>query len=490
MQPVAANPLLEWVGRYGPGAGELGPLLFVREVLGVEVDGWQEDTLRAFGRGERKISIVACHGPGKTALAAWLVLYMLLCRYPQKTVATAPSRPQLEDALVAEVMKWYNRLPESLKGLYEAKQNRLELKAAPDESFFSARTARAESPEAFQGVHSDHVLLIGDEASAIAEAIFKAGQGSMSDAHATTLLLSNATRTSGYFYRSQNQNKSRWFTVKVAAKDSSRVSKEFVKEVADEWGEDSDEYRVRVLAEFPRQDLNTLIPVGLVQIARSLPYVPRPDAREVWGLDVARFGGDATALVRRSKLWVNPAIEQWTKRDLMYTANKVHALWKDTPSDQRPEDILIDDIGMGGGVTDRLQELGLPARGINVSSTESVDDRYRSLGAQLWFKCRDWLDTKLHGLPKSDCCGRPGIEACLHDKLAEELCIPRYGYTSSGRLHVESKDSIKKRGYRSPNLADALMLTFASEPATLLHGSGSDWSYDWSKPIHRDISHV
>lgn len=490
---MKSNPLADFVRKYGPQAGETGPERFVLEVLGVEkIDLWQERTLRAFARGERRISIRACPGPGKTALAAWLVLYMLLFRFPQKTVATAPTRPQLEGALVSEVFKWFGKLPDSLKSLYEPKANSIELIAAPHESYFEGRTARAETPEAFQGVHSDHVLLIADEASGIPEQIFKAGQGAMTKKEATTLLLSNPTRTSGYFYRSHNQNKDRWFTVHVAAKDSSRVGPEFIKEMADEWGEDSDEYRVRVLGEFPKQDLNTLIPVHLVEIARSLTPPTTLFLKENWGLDVARFGGDATALVRRNRLAVNPQIEQWHKKDLMYTVNRVHALWKDTPTDQRPDDILVDDIGMGGGVTDRLQELGLPARGINVQVTESVDDRYKSMGTQLWFKCKDWLETKLHGLPKLDCCGKPGIEACLHDKLAEELCIPRYGYTTGGRLHVESKDSMKKRGYKSPNLADALMLTFASEIATLLHGSGkdSDWNYSWSKPIHRQITHV
>lgn len=491
---MRTNPLVPLLKKYGPLAGEEGPLLFVREVLGVEViDGWQEDTLRAFGRGERRISIRACHGPGKTALAAWLVIYMLLFRYPQKTRATAPTRGQLEGALVAEVFKWFNRLPESLRDLYETKATSIELREAPHESWFEAMTARAETPEAFQGVHSDHVLLIADEASGVAEQVFKAGQGSMTAREATTLLLGNPTRTSGYFYRSHNQNKAKWFTVHIGAKDSSRVSDEFVREMADEWGEDSDEYRVRVLGEFPKQDLNTLIPVGLVEVARGLPYVELKNAREVWGLDVARFGDDATALVRRNRLHVHPDILQWTKRDLMYTANKVHALWKETPDNLKPDDILVDDIGMGGGVTDRLRELGLPARGINVQATESVDDRYKTLGTQLWFKCRDWLETKLHGLPKQSCCGKPGIEACLHDRLADELCVPRYGYTPAGKLHVESKDSMKKRGYKSPNLADALMLTFASEPASLLHGTesgNSSWNVPWDRPIKRNVSHV
>lgn len=485
------NALDEFLGRYGPAAGEEGPLRFVLEVLGVEVvDAWQERVLRAFGRGERRISIAACHGPGKTALAAWLVCYMLCCRFPQRTVATAPTRPQLEDALVAEVDIWFGQLPATLRGLFEVTKNRIELIAAPSESYFSARTARAETPEALQGIHSANVLLIADEASGIPEAIFKAGQGSMSGHSATTLLLSNATRTSGYFYRTHNQQKHRWFTAKVAAKDSTRVSPEFVREVAEMWGEDSDEYRVRVLAEFPRSDLNTLIPADFVESARKRDVQAPREATELWGLDVARFGDDANALVRRNRLMVLPDIQTWSSRDLMYTVNRVHNLWKDTAKHLRPEAILVDDIGMGGGVVDRLREMEVPAYGINVGETAAADEKYRNLKSELWFKCRAWFESKNHKLPMEKCCGQG--HGCVHDKLAEELLVPRYGYTSSGKLLVEPKDAIKKRGYKSPNLADALVLTFAREISQLLHGTGSGtgWGSNWHEAVHRNLSHV
>lgn len=463
-------------------------MLFEREVLGVKHDPWQEDGTRAFGRGERHISVRACHGPGKTAWAAWKVPYMLLCRFPQKTVATAPSAAQLKGALVPEVKMWFGRLPRPLQELFEIKAEGIYLKAAPESSYFEARTARAEAPEALQGIHSDHVLIIGDEASGIPEPIFVAGVGSMSGHNATTVLLSNPTRTSGFFHRTHHQNKADWYTIHVGAKDSPRVSPEFVEMVKRTWGEDSDEYLVRVLGEFPRSDLNSLISAGTVLACRQRDVVVPPDAKEIWGLDIARFGDDANALVRRNRLAVMPHIDTWAGRDLMQTTGKVKRIWDDTPPHRRPEEIMIDEVGMGSGVLDRLRELGLPVRGVNVSETASSSEEYRNVRTELAFKLNAWLESKNHKLPWEPCCGKG--HSCIHDLLADELVVPRYGYTSSGKYMLEPKDAMKSRGYKSPNLFDATVLTFASEPSTLLHGSQGGVGLKWNEPVRRGLSHV
>lgn len=486
----ARRTLEEFLERYGPAAGGDGPLLFVREVLGVErVEPWQEEALKAFGRGEKRMSVRSGNGVGKTAFASWCILYMLLFRYPQNTVATAPSKQQLEDALVVRVLEWFGRLPEPIRELYEVKKNRIELRSNPASSWFSARTAREETPEALKGVHSDHVLLVVDEASGVAEAIFTAGKGAMSSVHAQTMLLSNPHRTSGYFYRSHNQNKKNWYTIHVKPGESSRVDPAFRQGILDDgYDEQSDEYRVMWLGEFPKSDLNTLIPAEFVTSARTRDVTVPAGLKEVWGLDVARFGDDANALVRRTRISVSPLIEQWAGKDLMETAGRVKAKWDELPPHLRPEEILVDEIGLGAGVVDRLIELKLPVRGINVSEASSTSDKYRNLRTELWFKARDWLGSKNHKLPRCD----GGCSSdCLHERLAEELLVPRYGYTSTGKMLVEPKDSIKKRGYKSPNVADAMMLTFASEPTTLFHGGGaSAWASNWNDPVSRDLTHV
>ena len=160
---MSANPLLPFIERYGIHTKGDGPVLFAREVLGMDLDPWQERMLRAFGEGERGISIAACHGPGKTAGAAVAVVYSILFRFPLKAVATAPSRGQLEGALMKEVGKWVSKLPAPLQALLEVKSMSVVLKQAPALSSFEARTARPENPEALQGIHEDEARALAEK---------------------------------------------------------------------------------------------------------------------------------------------------------------------------------------------------------------------------------------------------------------------------------------------------------------------------------------
>jgi phage terminase large subunit len=483
------NAYLDFLTRYGSSAGEDGPVLFAQEVIGADLDPWQEDVLRAYGRAERRISIRACHGPGKTFIAAIAVWHQMLTRYPQKTVATAPSRGQLEDALFAEIISMYQKLPTLLQELFEVKQNRIELKSAPKDSFFSARTARAESPEALQGVHSEHVLLIADEASGVPEQIFEAAAGSMSGHAATTLLLGNPVRSSGFFFDTHHKLRDMWFTVHVGARDSSRVSDDFVLDIARRYGEESNAYRIRVLGEFPLADDDTVIPYGLVEGARNRDIVLRSNLREVWGVDIARGGSDRSSIVRRNGMAVLPDIEVWTGNDLMQSASRIKAKWDGIQPGERPEWILIDVIGLGAGVVDRCRELGLPVRGINVSESASLTERYANLRAELWFRGRDWLESKDHVLPR---CAGGCAKDCPHEVLASELVGPKYGYTSSGKILVESKADMKKRGLRSPDIADAFLLSLAVDVSGMIHGTRGSNAYgsNWSEPVRRNRATV
>lgn len=489
--PVRADVWESLDNRYGVHTGAEGPVLFATEVLGAKLDPWQEKFLRAFGAGARGISIAACHGPGKTAGASMAVVYALLFRYPLKAVATAPSRGQLEGALMKEVAKWVDKLPSPLKALIEVKSMSVELRAAPHRSSFEARTARPENPEALQGIHEDEgwVLILVDEASGVHEKIFESAGGSMSGANCQTILLSNPTRTSGFFFDTWHKKglAEKWIRIRVSHKDSERVKDEFVEDMAARYGRDSNAYRVRVLGLFPASDLDTIIPFDHVEAARNRDIEVPPFLRPVWGLDIARFGDDMTVLVPRNAVAVLPSIEGWSGKDLMQTAGRVKRRWDDTLPSFRPTEILTDDVGLGGGVTDRLGELGLPVRAINVSESAALNkDKYRNLRTELWFLMADWLRTADHVLPVCDgSC--PSREFCLHDRLAAELTTLKYDFTSTGKFLAESKKDLKKRGHDSPDVADALALTFAGEAVTLTYGSGESWQYGgWNTPISRD----
>jgi hypothetical protein len=458
------NPFIEFIKLY-----RNDPVKFVKEVLGVEPDEWQQDFLQAVASGERKISIRSGHGVGKSTTASWAMLWFLLTRYPVKVVVTAPTSAQLYDALFAELKRWVKELPQPVQDLLDVKQERIELKASATEAFISARTSRAEQPEALQGVHSDNVMLVADEASGVPEAVFEAAAGSMSGHNALTILLGNPVRSSGFFFDTHNRLKDEWWTRRVSCIDSTRVSKEYVDDMKSRYGEESNAFRIRVLGEFPRSDDDTIIPMDLLESAKHRDTRAYEDAPIVWGLDVARFGSDSSVLCKRQSNVVH-TLERWRNLDLMQLTGAVVSQYEACDHKSRPTEILVDSIGLGAGVVDRLRELNLPARGINVSESPAMGGTYLNLRAELWHKAKAWLE-------KRDC------KIPNNEDLIGELATVRYTFTSNGKIKIESKDDIRRRGLKSPDMADAFVLTFASDAATISWGKSSSWG----KPIKRLI---
>ena len=448
--------MIEFTQRYARS-----PTLFVREVLGVEPLDYQAEFLEAIASGERKISIRSGHGTGKSTAASWAMLWYFLMHYPNKVVVTAPTSSQLFDALFAEMKRWINELPDAFKEVLNVKSDRVEHTAAPSEMFISARTSRAETPEALAGVHSEHVMLIVDEASGVPEQVFEAAAGSMSGHNATTIMLSNPTRSSGTFFESQNRLADSWWTRRWSCIDSPLVSDEFIEEMKLRYGEESNAFRIRVLGEFPQADDDTIIPFHLVETATHRDIEGDSDLPSVWGLDVSRFGNDKTALCKRQGSVVTE-IRSWAGLDLMQTVGRVVAEYEALLPSKQPREILVDSIGLGSGVVDRLRELGLPVRGINVAEAPSMGGTYLNLRSELWFKTKAWFEDRACKLPKDD-------------QLVAELTGIRYSFTSSGKMKAESKDEMRKRGLASPDLADALCLTMASDAATALSGAFSSW---------------
>ena len=461
------NPLEEFARTYYND-----PVGFVRDMLGVEPLPYQAEFLEALASGERRISVRSGHGTGKSTASSWAMLWFLLLRFPNKVVVTAPTSGQLFDALFAELKRWVNELPPALKAMLTVKSDRIELVAAPSEAFISARTSRAETPEALAGVHSDNVMLVVDEASGVPEQVFEAAAGSMSGHSAVTIMLSNPTRSSGTFFESQTRLSETWWTRRWSCVESPLVSDEFVDEMRLRYGEESNAYRIRVLGEFPLADDDTIIPFHLVEAATNRDIQLDEGAPIVWGLDVARFGSDKSALAKRQGNVITE-VTSWQGLDLMATVGRVKAQYDGLPSNLRPREIMVDVIGMGSGVVDRLRELGLPVRGVNVAESPSMAGTYINLRAELWFKMRGWLEQRNAKIPKDE-------------RLIGELTSIRYTFVSSGKMKAEGKDDMKRRGLPSPDIADAVCLTFASDAATAMGGKMSVWG----KPLRRALKGI
>ena len=445
------------------------PVSFVTEVLGAKPLPWQIKFLEAIASGERRISVRAGHGVGKSTVCSWALIWHMVTRYPQKSVVTAPTASQLFDALFSELKAWINKLPPALQELFEVFSDRINMKASPESSFISARTSSADRPEALAGVHSEHVLIVVDEASAIPESVFEAAAGSMSGHSATTILISNPTRNSGLFYQTHHTLASDWFRIHVSCVDNPLVSSDFVAQIKATYGEDSNAFRIRVLGEFAAADDDTLIPASLVDSARVRDVPTSPSDDLVYGLDVARFGTDRTALCKRRGNVVLE-IRSWGGLDLMQTVGQV----VNEAKNDNPSEICVDTIGLGSGVADRLREMGYNVRDVNVSESSAMNPNANKLRDELWMSVKDWLETKAVKLPKDD-------------TLRHELVAPRYTFTSSGKIVVESKDSLRKRGMRSPDLADSLCLTFAGN-AAMVGGRAPAWRP--GKPLRRNIKGV
>jgi hypothetical protein len=423
------------------------PVRMIEDLFGIQPDKWQAEALQSLVVEDR-VAIRSGHGVGKSALMAWAVLWWMLTHYPCKVACTAPTSHQLNDVLWGEIAKWVGLLPESWRNLINVKSDRVELVSNPMESFASARTARKEQPEAFQGFHSENMLFLADEASGIENIIFEVGSGSMSTAGAKTLMAGNPTRTQGYFYDAFNKMRENWHCIQVDCATSKMVSPEWIASMKKQYGEDSDVYRVRVKGDFPRGDDNTVIPLHMIEAAIGREVDP-VEGKMIWGVDVARFGGDKSALAKRRKNTLVSPVKTWQGKDLMQTVGIIVREYEETPHADRPDMILVDSIGLGSGVVDRLREQGYPARGINVAESPSVDsDKYSRLRDELWWKAREWLESRDAVLPNQD-------------ELIGDLATPTFEILSSGKIKVESKTDIKKRLPRSPDVADAFCLTFA-----------------------------
>lgn len=465
---MQSNPFQEFLDRYADD-----PVAFVREVVGRDPYPDQIEILDAYRRRVPQIAKRSGHGVGKSACKAWIASHHILCRFPQKTVITSASAPQLWDALAAEVKSTLKALPPLLQECVEIQSEGIYLKAAPDDSFISFRVSKAETPEAMAGVHSPgHVLLMPDEASGIPDPVFEAASGSMSGHNAMTIMSGNPVRTSGFFFDAFHKDRANWWTQHVSCVGHPNVAPRYIDSMKAKYGEDSNAFRVRVLGEFPTGDDDGVIPFELVEAALHRDVTPI-GVQEIWGVDCARFGNDSSALARRKGNSLVKPVEERKGWDTMRVAGWVKAEFDACEPSKRPSEILVDVIGIGAGVCDRLIELKLPARGINVSENPSVfSDRYVNMRAELWFKGRDWLAAKDCNL-KGD------------DGLMAELVGPRFKYRSDGKILVESKEDMKKRGVPSPNKADAFLLTLAGENVSAIHGSKN--SHNWNEPLKRQI---
>jgi phage terminase large subunit len=445
------------------------PATFAEDVLGIDLMAHQHEILRAVGARKRRIAMRSGHRVGKTLLLAVISIWHLVTKYPQKTIITAPTSGQLFNALYPEIRSLARKLPNFIYDFFDWQSEEIKLKADPDGSFLAARTASPENAEAFQGIHAANVLFIWDEASGIDERLFNAARGSMAAPNAYQVLAGNPVRLNNTFHRAFTVNAELFEKFKVSSVGLKTVNPDFVKEIADTFGEDSNEFRVRVLGEFPDTEDESYIGAHLVRAARVRGISKAPLSAIVYAVDPARLGDDRTVVTRRVGTHVIENQITFTKKNTMQVVGEIVAL-----ADQDraalieefktvgrpllhlppvPAAIVVDVIGIGAGIVDRLRELGFNVIECNVSEVATSEPFcYRERDA-VWKRGKKWLEEGLGRIPDDEV-------------LQTELTAARYEYDSKGVLKIESKKDMKKRGLRSPDKADSFLLSLIVPPET------------------------
>jgi phage terminase large subunit len=447
-----------------PYAGN--PVGFANDRLGFYAWSKQREIMESV-RDHERTAVRACHGPGKTATAAQLVL-AFLAEYPgnSRVVTTAPTWTQVADLLWREIRAavGHAHAKQQLTAWPVPNATKLDL----GEQWFAIGHS-TDRPERFQGHHADHLLLVVDEASGVHELIFEAAEGFLTAEGSRVLLLGNPTQTGGAFHRAFTTERALWNCIHISAYDCPNETGEIVpahvaralprKGWAEErrkaWGEESWIYQVRVLGNFAKNTKDAVFNLGEVEEAQRRE-LPADSTRErvVISCDVARFGDDETVIAERVGNRVRIREHYIGQRpptatasgsqtgDLVETAGRVIEYAREHPIAHVR--LVIDDTGVGGGVTDILRNAGWNVTAFNGGEQAFRPDLFPNRRSELWFEGAAQVED---------------LDLDPDDQLAADLTAPKRTHDLKQRRVVERKEETKKRLGRSPDRGDAVLLT-------------------------------
>nr|DAR17233.1 MAG TPA: large terminase [Caudoviricetes sp.] len=435
------------------------PVLFAKEVCSYNPDEWQRNVLMDIA-GYTKVSVRSGHGVGKTSVEAIVLLWFLSCfRFP-KVIATAPTRQQLNDILWSEVEKWRSKSP-LLQELLTWTKTYVYMKGYEKRWFAVAKTAS--EPENMQGFHEENMLIIVDEASGVEDDIMEAILATLSGKNNKLLMCANPTRTTGTFYDSHNRDRGMYKCHRVSSLDSTRTNKENIAAFIRKYGEHSNVVKVRVYGDFPAQEDDVFLPLPLIEQT----VVNEIDTEKIYkitmGVDVARYGDDETIIATNvgGKIDI-PVVRHG--QSLMTTVGDIvmqyKRLIKEYQNYKGVITVNIDDTGLGGGVTDRLEEVKIEERlrrleivPVNFGSKPPQDgseDRYQDISTYMWATLKTLMENK-------------EVSIANDEELVAQLSVRKYSITSTGKIMLESKKAMKDRGIKSPDRGDAVVLSCFSQ---------------------------
>lgn len=438
----------------GPDEWQVAILKEVRDRLRDGSQGRSEAIAAAI-----QIATASGHGIGKSALVAWLILWAMTMP-DTKGVVTANTELQLRTKTWAELAKWYKLCVcrhwwvLTATSLYSAV-------AAHEKTWrIDAIAWSVQNTEAFAGLHNQgkRILLIFDEASAIPDIIWETAEGALTDRDTQIIwcVFGNPTRSTGRFRECFGRFRHRWIRCQIDSRTVKITNKVQIEQWEKDYGEDSDFFRVRVRGVFPRAGSMQFISSDVVDAAMSAERELQPTLMDplIMGVDCARFGDDQSVIyIRRGRDGRSTPPVKMRGVDTVALAAKVAEIALEI----HPDAIFVDGGGPGGGVIDHLRWMQMPnvievqfgAKADRALQSASGHITFSNKRAEMWGYMRDWLK---------------GGMVPFDPELQSDLIGVEFGYVmkeGKDAIQLEKKQDMKKRGLASPDIADALALTFA-----------------------------
>lgn len=447
----AATQVTEW---------RRNPAKFVYDNFKVEPDTWQLEALNVFpsqDKDKMRMSLQACAGPGKSAVLAWLGWNFLFCygekgNHP-KGAAIATTWDNLKDNLWPEFAKWMSR-SDAIKAYFEWTKERIFNKQHPETWFLSARswskTANLEEQgRTLSGIHSDFILILVDESGDIPINVLKSGEQALSSARFGKIIQAgNPTSLEGMLYAAATSLRHLWYVIRITGDPddparSKRIDIDWAREQIKQYGKDDPWVMSFILGAFPPASINALLGIEEVELAmkRAVKEADFSYAQKRIGIDVAREGNDRTVLFPRQGLVAFKPVIMRTQKGGDIAARLALA-----KTNWGSEVELFDDTGgWAGAAIEQYQIAGHTPLRIQFSG-KANNPRYYNKRAEMWFLMAEWVKNggALPNVPE----------------MIKELTSVTYTFRN-GKLILEEKEQIKKRIGVSPDIADALALTFA-----------------------------
>jgi len=428
-------------------------------------DVWQRDILNEIGRQVRercfdgvspvdaiREAVASGHGIGKSALTAWLILWIMSTRPHAKGIVTANTSDQLRTKTWGELGKWRARCLVGHWFEYNNGRGSMNMyhKSYPESWRVDAQTCREENSEAFAGLHAANStpFYLFDEASAVPDKIWEVAEGGLTDGEPMFFVFGNPTRNTGKFRECFTRQAHRWNTHQIDSRTAKMTNKKLIAEWAKDWGEDSDFFRVRVLGRFPRAgDMQFMASDDVFNGMKRGPGRYLGDDPLICGIDVARGGEDNCYIqfrrgkdAKSEKVYKIPGEKS---RDSMKLVSMLIMIL----DRHRPDVSFLDVTGIGGPIGDRLRQLGYHVVDVGFGHVADDEKKFASKTAEMGYRCRQWL--------------MDGGAIYDDNDLEEQLTTRDYWHDAKDRLVLEPKDELKKRLGISPDWADSLYLTFA-----------------------------